>query len=195
MVHYEGLLELDAIYHFETSPRIALYREQLARIFYADGNRLRRNTPDFEVILHTGEVVNIEIKPKAKLAHPDIQAKFERISEYYAKKADQFVILHDEIIRKKPRVTNLKFIYHRAARIQPSLHAAKIVMGRFASAFPMSVATCIERLSERQICTFCLLMSGFLRCCLDHPITYKTPVEISMEEDHAWFYLAEEYGF
>lgn len=195
MVHYEGLLELDAIYYFETSPNIVLYREQLAKIFYPDGARLRRYTPDFEVTLHTGEVVNIEVKPKAKLVSPEIREKFESISEYYARRGDPFVILHDEVIRKKPRLTNLKLIYHQAVRIPPNLHAAEIAVQRFSLEFPMSLSACIERLSTRQVCTFCLLMSGLLRCSLDQPITYETSIELSPDTNHAWFFLAKEYGF
>jgi len=195
MVHYEGLLELDAIYHLETSPNIALYREQFAKIFYPDGDRIRRYTPDFEVILHTGEVVNIEVKPKAKLASSEIRAKFERISGYYARRGDRFVILHDEVIREKPRLANLKSIYHQSARIPPNAHAAEIAVQRFSREFPMPLAACIERLSSRQVCTFCLLMSGLLRCSLDQPITYETSIELSLETDHAWFFLAKEYGF
>jgi len=54
MVHHEGLLELDAIYLFETSPRVVRYREQPPTIHYADGAKLRRYTPDFELLLVTG---------------------------------------------------------------------------------------------------------------------------------------------
>lgn len=49
MVHHEGLLELDAIYHFENSPLISAYTEQPETIQYPDDNRLRRYTPDFEL--------------------------------------------------------------------------------------------------------------------------------------------------
>ena len=49
MVHYEGLLELDAIYLFETSLRIVRYREQPHTYLYPDGEKLRRYTPDFEL--------------------------------------------------------------------------------------------------------------------------------------------------
>jgi hypothetical protein len=62
MIHHEGLLELDAIYIFETSPRIVRYREQMPAIRYADGARLRRYTPDFEVVLDTGETITVEVK-------------------------------------------------------------------------------------------------------------------------------------
>jgi hypothetical protein len=147
------------------------------------------------VILHTGEVVNIEIKPKEKLTSPEIRAKFESISGYYARRGDQFVILHDEVIRTKPRLANLKSIYHRAARIPPNLHAAEIALQRLSREFPMSLAACIERLTTNQVCTFCLLMSGLLRCSLDQPITYDTSIELALETDHAWFFLAKEYGF
>ena len=51
MVQHEGLLERDAIYLFEASYRIKQYREQPITIHYPDGARLRRYTPDFELVL------------------------------------------------------------------------------------------------------------------------------------------------
>lgn len=71
MVHHEGLLELDAIYLFEASPLIARFREQPITIQYPDGTRLRRYTPDFELVLATGEIVLVEIKPARRLASTD----------------------------------------------------------------------------------------------------------------------------
>jgi len=73
MVHHEGLLELEAIYLFETSPRIVRYREQPITINYPDGARLRRYTPDFELVLTTGEIVLIEVKPIRSLQHDEVR--------------------------------------------------------------------------------------------------------------------------
>ena len=72
MVHHEGLLELDAIYLFEASPQIVRYREQPVTIKYPDGARLRRYTPDFELVLTTGEVVLIEVKPMRSLKDDEV---------------------------------------------------------------------------------------------------------------------------
>jgi hypothetical protein len=46
MVQHEGLLELDAIYLFETTHRVVRYREQPMTLHYPDGTRLRRYTLD-----------------------------------------------------------------------------------------------------------------------------------------------------
>lgn len=58
----KGLLELDAIYHFETSPLVCAYTEQPETVRYPDGNRLRRYTPDFALFLADGSSALIEIK-------------------------------------------------------------------------------------------------------------------------------------
>lgn len=58
----EGLLELDAIYHFENSPLTSAYTEQPETIQYPDGNRVRHHTPDFELFLADGSSALIEIK-------------------------------------------------------------------------------------------------------------------------------------
>lgn len=82
MIHHEGLLELDAIYLFEASPQIVRYREQPVTIKYPDGARLRRYTPDFELVLNTGEVVLIEVKPMRSLKDEEVihRKKAVRIS-------------------------------------------------------------------------------------------------------------------
>jgi len=45
MIGHEKLLELDAIYLFETAPQIERYVEQPEKIRYPDGALLRRYTP------------------------------------------------------------------------------------------------------------------------------------------------------
>lgn len=195
MVHHEGLLELDAIYLFETSPEIVRYREQPATVQYPDGPRLRRYTPDFELLLATGEVVIVEVKPIRFLEKEEIRIKFECIEEYMHSAGTSFVILTDKIIRQQPRLSNLRWVYHEAARIPPTKIAAQIAMSRHAERFPASIMTAREFLSERHIDPFSLLLAGMLRCSLETPITFDTSINISTEADDGWFWIAKEYGF
>ncbi|WP_230369777.1 Tn7 transposase TnsA N-terminal domain-containing protein [Paludibacterium denitrificans] len=78
MVDHEGLLELDAIYLFECSPEIVRYREQPLTLTYPDGHRLRRYTPDFELVLRSGEIILVEIKPTRSLVNDEVQHKLAR---------------------------------------------------------------------------------------------------------------------
>lgn len=117
MVHYEGLLELDAVYLFETSPEFVRYREQPPKIHYPDGPKLRRYTPDFELLLVTGESVTIEVKPTRFLETAKTRHKFDRIEEHMRRSNISFVILTEQVIRQEPRLYSLRWIYHQAARI------------------------------------------------------------------------------
>jgi len=121
MVHYEGLLELDALYHFETSPLIVSYTEQPVRIHYPDGARLRRYTPDFQLHLADGQDVLIEVKPAANAVRPETCHALTQISAHFNRTAQAFELLTDEALRIEPRLSNLKVIHHAAARIRPEL--------------------------------------------------------------------------
>lgn len=78
---HEGLLKLDAIYLFETHPGIVVYREQLLTLRHPDGLRLRRYTPNCELVLVNGEVVLVEIKPIRSLADAEVRHKLDCIEQ------------------------------------------------------------------------------------------------------------------
>jgi len=195
MVHHEGLLELDAIYLFETSPEIIRYREQPTPIHYPDGAKLRRYTPDFELLLVTGESVTIEVKPTRFLEEEKIRHKFNRIEEYTRRSTIPFVILTEKIIRQEPRLSNLRCVYHGAARVPPTTDAAQIALNNYGGQFPASIKTARALLAEWRIEPFSLLLAGLLRCPLVTPITLDTPINISTETDNGWFWIAKEHGF
>ncbi|WP_445367466.1 TnsA endonuclease N-terminal domain-containing protein [Methylomonas sp. BW4-1] len=207
MVHHEGLLELEAIYLFETSPNIVRYREQPVTIHYPDEARLRRYTPDFELVLTTGEIIFIEVKPTRSLQHDDVQHKLDRVAEYLRRSETTFVILTDQVIRQEPRLSNLRWIYHRARRIPPSLDAMTVAINKIRHRFPISIAKatnlpltmCTDPYSRfievNDIDPYSLLLAGHLRCSLDQPISQDTLIELNMEADNGWFCIAQEYGF
>lgn len=141
MIHYEGLLELDAIYLFEASPLIVRFREQPTKIRYPDEKRLRLYTPDFELVLATGEIVLIEIKPARRLASTEIRRTFNCIEEHMRRSSIRFAILTELAIRQEPRLKNLKWIYHCAARVPPTHAALDTALSRHIDKFPASIAT------------------------------------------------------
>lgn len=195
MVHHEGLLELDAIYLFETSPNIARYREQPVTIHYPDGNRLRRYTPDFELVLSTGEIVLIEVKPTVSLQHADVRHKLERVSEHMRRSQIIFVILTDREIRLEPRLSNLRWVYYHASRLPPSPDALKVAINRIGNRLPLSFVGLATVLSTSGVDPYSLLLSGHLRCSLEQPISNDTLIELNKEANNGWFRIAQEYGF
>ncbi|WP_031430340.1 TnsA endonuclease N-terminal domain-containing protein [Methylomicrobium agile] len=195
MVHHEGLLELEAIYLFETSPNIVRYREQPVTIHYPDETRLRRYTPDFELVLTTGEIIFIEVKPTRSLQHGDVQHKLDRVAEYMRRSETAFVILTDQVIRQEPRLSNLRWIYHRASRVPPSSDALAVAINKYRNQFPLSLTAAANLFDVGGIDPYSLLLAGHLRCSLEQPISHETLITIDLEADNGWFCIAQEHGF
>jgi len=195
MVHHEGLLELGAAYLFEASPKVVRYREQPITICYPDGNRLRRYTPDFELTLTTGKTVLIEVKPVRSLENDEIQHKLNRICEFMHIQERSFLILTDLVIRKEPILSNLQWIYHKSARIPPTLEAMNVAVQRYKSHFPASIKTAVSFLKKSGLDPYSLLLSGHLQCSLTHPISQDSTLQLARESDHDWFWIAQELGF
>ena len=195
MVHHEGLLELDAIYHFENSPLIAAYTEQPETIQYPDGNRLRRYTPDFELFLADGSSVLIEIKPAELATKDETKHKLDRVAEHFTRIGRMFVVLTDRQLRVEPRLGNLRWIYHQAPRIRPSLLKCDVALERLASHFPVSIRVAKKLLTSVGLDPYWLLMAGRLICDLDHPVDFDTQLHFAQEGDHAWFCLSDRFGF
>lgn len=207
MVHHEGLLELEAIYLFEASSNIVRYREQPITLHYPDGAKLRRYTPDFEVVLATGEIVLIEVKPVSSLQHAKVKHKLDCVAEHMRRSEKTFVILTDQVIRQEPRLSNLRWVYHRARRIPPSPDAMTVAIDKIRHCFPVSIekATtllrtfCVDPCSQFiDVCDidpFSLLLAGHLRCALDQPISQETLIELNTGADNGWFCIAQEQGF
>lgn len=194
MVHHEGLLELDAIYLFETSPRVAIYREQPSTIHYPDGPRLRRYTPDFELLLSTGDALLVEVKPFIGLADQDVRHKLDCVAEYLRRSSRAFVVLSESSLRLEPRQSNLRQLYHATPRIPPSWDAMRSAIGQHSGHFPMPLADAVQVLRPRSVDPYSLLLSGLLRCELNEPVTGATLLELVEEHSHAWFLFAQEHG-
>jgi hypothetical protein len=195
MVQHEGLLELDAIYLFEASPLIARYREQPTTIRYPDGNLLRRYTPDFELLLTSGEVVMVEIKPFSRLCADEVRHKFERVAEHMNRDGTPFAVLTDLIIRDEPRLANLKWIYHRAARIPPTHSASTMALARHKHTFPVSISTANRLFEGTGTDTYSLLLAGRLKCNLGMALSLNSILTFPTETNHDWFRISQEHGF
>ena len=195
MVHHEGLLELDAIYLFETSPKILRYREQLAPIHYPDGARLRRYTPDFELVLYTGEVVVVEVKPSRSLADEEIGHKVSCIQGYYQRLGHPFVVLTEKTLRQEPRQSNLRWLYHQTSRIPPTYSAIRMAVEDIYTQLPATISKTKALLAPRSVDPFSALLAGILHCPLDLPVALDSTVDLFREDGHEWFFIAPGFGF
>lgn len=109
-VECESLLERDAMLTVEFSPGVVSYQEQPILIEYEEDGKMRRYYPDLEVILKSGEIIHVEIKPALKLISVEMMSKFNAIKSHYDRIGRRFIILLDSQIRIEPRLSNLKRI-------------------------------------------------------------------------------------
>ncbi|OQS35397.1 MULTISPECIES: TnsA endonuclease N-terminal domain-containing protein [Chromobacterium] len=195
LVHYEGLLERDAIYLFETSPLVESFAEQPERIYFPDGNKLRRYTPDFVLDLHDGRRVLVEIKPTRSLQQPDVRHKLDCIAAELGRTGQTFLVLSEADLRQQPRLDNLKWIYQHASMRVVSFMQSRTAMESLAGGFPMTLDAASHALTMHGVEPFGLLLDGWLQCDLSEPVNFDTPVTLSMESDHEWFRIAPKYGF
>ena len=182
MIHCEGLLELDAAYLFETSPRVKAYREQPISISYPDGSKIRRYTPDFAVDLNSGTTVLLEIKPAARLAADDIRHKFDCIKAYFQRREQAFEILTDILIRTQPRLDAARSVHRHASHQLTSAAALEIALQRHRRGFPMSLRRRSDLLGKGSITPYCLLRAGLLRADTSVPL-----------DDNAQLHLPEDF--
>jgi hypothetical protein len=195
MMKHEGLLEGDALYHFEVSPQIASYREQPITLNYPNGNRTRRYTPDFEIVLQSGEQVYIEIKPERNLAKEEVQQKLTWVSDYLKRSGIRFVTLTEHELRQEPRRANLIWLYRQTPRKKPNLDAQRTVIDRYKLSFPMTFGESQSLLAESGVDVFSLLASGWLRCDLETAITPSTQLYLTGGKDNEWFFISQKHGF
>jgi hypothetical protein len=196
MIHYEGLLELDAIHLFESSPLIACYWEQPFKMHYPDGGRLRRYTPDFELALTNGKTILIEVKPTRSLQNAQIQHKFKCIEAHLQRLEVPFVILTDATIRQEPRLSNLRWLYRQRPRIIPTVQAMDSRLIYFSELFPLALAEAQKTLEGSGIDIYSLLVSGKAYCSLDLPISHATQINLIQKGvSHDWFQIHPAYGF
>lgn len=193
MVGYEHLLEADACVLFEMSPQIAAYHEQPTRISFPDGDRTRLYTPDYQLELTDGRQFLVEIKPARRLAAPEIRDKFDRIEEHMHRLGLSFIVLTDELIRKQPRLTNLRRLRYDAPLSAVDYDAIRRSLRTVSHSGIVTLGQLIELLDSSTVVD--LLMRGHATCPLDRPLSHDTPVNISLESKHEWFLIDERTGF
>ena len=193
LVHCEGLLELDAVYLFEAHRRIVRYREQPARHHYADGDRTRRYTPDFELTFIDGSTLLVEIKPERSLAADEVRQTLQAVRAHMRRSGHPFVVLTDAELRLEPRQSNVRSIFRRAGRHWPTLRAAKVDLSRQLARLPMLLQEAEAAFkASGSTNVYTLLLLGLLRCDQSLPLQPSTVIHLSQEYDDELFCFAQE---
>lgn len=105
MIGWESQLERRACYLFEFSSNILSFREQPIRFQIPYLDKIKRYTPDFEVISKTGNIAYCEVKPLKKVF--ELKDYFNSIDRYLSKREKQFFVLTEEELIKPKRELNL----------------------------------------------------------------------------------------
>jgi TnsA endonuclease N terminal len=129
MVHWESLLERDAIFHFEYHPQVVKYQEQPSIEYYYDKEAIpRKYYPDFLVTFADDSELLVEVKYVCDLASKKAQQKYQTIAKRLEEQDRRFRIMTEVDIRREPLLSNLKHIHRcgkRIAQAESQFHLAK----------------------------------------------------------------------
>jgi hypothetical protein len=183
MVKFEQLLERDFLLLSDFSSRVLDIHEQPFRLDYAFGNTTRRYTPDFQLSLADGTQLVVEVKPTRSLAKPEIQAKFDAIRAAMARQLISFVVLTEEVIRREPRLSNLKVLhpYLRQACGLPHATILRRLRRELEQAGSLSLAQCAQIAGDRES-VLVLIAHGHLSCDFDRPVDDLALITIADKE-------------
>lgn len=123
MVHWESILERDAIFHFEYNPSLVSYQEQPSIEIYYDKKGIQhRYFPDFRLDFQDGRELYVEVKPARVLATRLVREKLQSVAKRFEEQGRHFRVITEDDIRREPLLSNLKSIHDsskRAAQVVP----------------------------------------------------------------------------
>lgn len=133
MVHWESMLERDAIFHFEYHPLVVHYQEQPSiEFFYDKQGEQHRYFPDFRLSFRDSEDLYIEVKPSRLLTTKVTRDKLQAIAKRFEEQDRRFRVMTEHDIRREPLLTNLKRIHassKRASQELPNEQLIKSLLG------------------------------------------------------------------
>ncbi len=125
---YESLLEKDFMYLLDYDRDVSYWHEQPLRIRFSHGGKVHRYTPDLEV--HKGGKKQlIEVKPRHQVDSGKWNVLFRAASSICEEEGYQFLVVTDEIIRKQPRLENIKLLWKYART--PVLPQHQLICNQF----------------------------------------------------------------
>lgn len=122
-IHWESLLERDAILLFEFHPLVLQYQEQPLMELYYDSTGVQRACyPDFLLHFAGGDELVVEVKSRSQLARESVRTRLDDISRHFAARGRRYRVISEEAIRRQPLHDNLKIL--SSAR---QVHCSQIV--------------------------------------------------------------------
>lgn len=175
MVHWESMLERDAIFHFEYHPLVVNYQEQPSiEIYYDKDGEQHRYFPDFRLTFRDGDDLYVEVKPARLLTTKAMRDKLQAIAKRFEEQGRRFRVMTEVDIRRQPLLTNLQRLHassKRAARQMPDAQLAKTLSG---GPFWKLEDLALQLLGVHQVLR--LVQSCHLRIDLEKPLTDDSDV-------------------
>lgn len=169
MIAWESQLERRACYLFEFCKGIEAFREQPIRLHILFNDVMRRYTPDFELILQTGEIWYVEIKPANKLQDLVLLAFYQAVTKELASKGYQFVIVTDQELNHPIRENNLVLLRRYQGIYLPKELITKVAYWLSKKAIS-DLSELVKYLGSYQM-AYSLLAQGHLSFNLEQPLT------------------------
>ncbi|MDH0341630.1 TnsA endonuclease N-terminal domain-containing protein [Chromobacterium haemolyticum] len=183
MVSYEQLLERDLLYLCDFAPQVVDIREQPFKFQYAMGNKIRRYTPDFALIMADGSILVIEVKPARSMTKPGVREKFQHIKAAMQRQGHQFILVSSESIRAPHRLDNLKRLHRFLRQPMPFelLQTLRQLKSQFGCQRPIPMGQ-LEAVIGSSEPVLRLLAHGQVSCDLDQPITARSLITLTKQE-------------
>lgn len=175
-VHYQSLLERDAILHLEYHPSVLAYQEQPCVVTYYDAEQNPRSYyPDFQAILVTGEDLFIEVKPAEKLERGRTKAKLERVAVRFDELKQRYRVWTQREIRRAPLIQNLKSLHAANRPVGKSAVPHHVIAGLRDEAASFELSELVGRIGS-EAGVHRLIAAGVFQANLELPMTATTRV-------------------
>lgn len=174
-VHWESLIERDALLHFDHHPLVISYQEQPSKEFYYnDEGQQRVCYPDFLLKLAGGDELLVEVKPKKKLRDKRTRQKLDLIARRFAEQGRAYRVLTEENIRREPLFGNLHLI-REALLLNRSTDAPDEVLAVLKGDGVTSLGD-LAHLLGSETAVLALIATGALRTDLEQSLSHRSLV-------------------
>lgn len=189
MIAWESQLERRACYLFEFSRGVKSFREQPITFRVPFSDRVKRYTPDFELILGTGEIVYVEIKPENKLKDLEILSFYNNISIQLNRESYQFIVITDKELINAIRERNLIILRGYQQQLLSKYEVEQTISWLKQRAKPIYLKELMTFLSSiHKAYTF--IAQGLISTDLDKPFSEDTIIDYLKEDDHESYLFA-----
>lgn len=175
MVHWESMLERDAIFHFEYHPLVVSYQEQPSiEIYYDKHGEQHRYFPDFRLTFRDGEDLYLEVKPARLLATKVVRDKLQAVAKRFEEQGRRFRVMTEDDIRRQPLLTNLQRLHASSKRAAQEIPDAQLVKTLSGGPLWKLANLALQLLGVHQVLR--LVQSNHLQIDLEKPLTDNSDV-------------------